>query len=349
MQETLIAVHTRRATYDRDRAFTAWLFAIARYKMIDHFRRNRRIVPIEGLEEILVAEGFEDAAARGWTSTSCSRYCRAKQARMIRATRIDGLSVAEAADGGRDRRIRREGFGPSRPEGTGGAHPGRADDEYRRTHRLAFAAMSRRSAATRVGRRLALGIAAGALVSICCVVVLMLGVRPDLGTCDARLLLLDEMGLHHLAVGRRDRRDGAAGAARSAAAALAVADRDPGAAAGRRRRRSNWSARRRREWLAMWLGHSWKRLPVAGAGAGDADLHRAALVVPAARADAAARGRRGGRAGGGRVRRDGLLPALPRSVGDLRADLVYARHPARGRRSARCSARGCCAGNFAEL
>src|SRR5438105_575673 len=60
VQETLIAVHTRRATYDRSRAFTAWLFAIARYKMIDHFRRVRRLQPIDGMEEMLVADGFAD-------------------------------------------------------------------------------------------------------------------------------------------------------------------------------------------------------------------------------------------------------------------------------------------------
>ena len=38
VQETLIAVHTRRATYDPDRPFGVWLFAIARYKMIDLLR-----------------------------------------------------------------------------------------------------------------------------------------------------------------------------------------------------------------------------------------------------------------------------------------------------------------------
>src|SRR5687768_6685014 len=59
VQETLIAVHTRRAAYDRDRAFTAWLFAIARYKLIDHYRRSRATVPIDSLEDMLMVEGFE--------------------------------------------------------------------------------------------------------------------------------------------------------------------------------------------------------------------------------------------------------------------------------------------------
>lgn len=98
VQETLIAVHTRRVTYDRDRAFTAWLFAIARYKMIDHFRRNRRTQPIEGLEDILVAEGFEDASSARIDVNDLLEILPAKQAGMIRATRIDGLSIAEAAE-----------------------------------------------------------------------------------------------------------------------------------------------------------------------------------------------------------------------------------------------------------
>lgn len=97
VQETLIAVHTRRATYDRDRVFTAWLFAIARYKMIDHFRRSRRLQPIEDFEDVLIAEGFEDASGARMDIDDLLRTLPDKQARMIRATRIEGLSVAEAA------------------------------------------------------------------------------------------------------------------------------------------------------------------------------------------------------------------------------------------------------------
>lgn len=97
VQETLIAVHTRRSTYDRDRAFTAWLFAIARYKMIDNFRRAGRLRPIEGLEEMLVAEDFESGTIARLDVEHLLAELPPKQARMIRATRIEGLSVSEAA------------------------------------------------------------------------------------------------------------------------------------------------------------------------------------------------------------------------------------------------------------
>jgi RNA polymerase sigma factor (sigma-70 family) len=100
VQETLIAVHTRRATYDRDRMFTAWLFAIARYKMVDHYRSRRLLCPIEGLEDILVAEGFEETSNARMDVNRLLEDLPEKQATAIRRTKIDGLSVSEAADRG---------------------------------------------------------------------------------------------------------------------------------------------------------------------------------------------------------------------------------------------------------
>lgn len=98
VQETLIAIHTRRASYDRDRPFTAWAYAVARYKMIDHFRRTRNHVPFEDLEDILVAEGFQEAASAQMDVDKLLEGISPKQARAIRQTKIDGLSVAEAAE-----------------------------------------------------------------------------------------------------------------------------------------------------------------------------------------------------------------------------------------------------------
>ena len=97
VQDTLIAVHTRRASYDRDRPFTAWLYAVARHQLADHFRRRRLSVPVEDVDAILVAEGFEDAVGARMDVDRLLRTLSPKQARAIRDTRLDGKSVAEAA------------------------------------------------------------------------------------------------------------------------------------------------------------------------------------------------------------------------------------------------------------
>ncbi|MGY2733782.1 sigma-70 family RNA polymerase sigma factor [Sphingomonas sp. UYP23] len=97
VQETLIAVHTRRATFDPDRVFTAWLFAIARYKMIDNFRRHHPVVPIEGLLDELIGTDFEEANNARIDIDHLLAALPSKQAGAIRRTRIDGLSVAETA------------------------------------------------------------------------------------------------------------------------------------------------------------------------------------------------------------------------------------------------------------
>lgn len=97
VQETLIAVHTRRATYDPDRPFTAWLHAIARYKMIDAFRRGGRTVSIDGLEELAAEDNAHDASDASADLDKLLAGLSPKQEAAIRATRIEGLSTAEAA------------------------------------------------------------------------------------------------------------------------------------------------------------------------------------------------------------------------------------------------------------
>ncbi|MDQ2891982.1 MAG: sigma-70 family RNA polymerase sigma factor [Pseudomonadota bacterium] len=97
VQDSLIAIHTRRASYDTARPFTAWAYAIARYKLIDHFRRQRVTVPVEGLEDMLAVEGFEDAVAAKMDVADLLATLPPKQAAAIHDTRIAGLSIAEAA------------------------------------------------------------------------------------------------------------------------------------------------------------------------------------------------------------------------------------------------------------
>src|SRR6267143_2194950 len=44
VQETLIAIHTRRHTYDLSKPLTPWVYAIARYKLVDHLRGRKTAI-----------------------------------------------------------------------------------------------------------------------------------------------------------------------------------------------------------------------------------------------------------------------------------------------------------------
>jgi RNA polymerase sigma-70 factor (ECF subfamily) len=98
VQETLMAIHSRRATYDPAQPFTAWAYAIARYKLIDHLRR-RKVRPQSALEEadeLSTDGGVEDYFAR----MDLERVLGSlppKVANLIRDVRITGLSTREAA------------------------------------------------------------------------------------------------------------------------------------------------------------------------------------------------------------------------------------------------------------
>lgn len=44
VQEVLLAIHHKRSAFDESQFFLPWMYAIARYKIIDYFRRNRKNV-----------------------------------------------------------------------------------------------------------------------------------------------------------------------------------------------------------------------------------------------------------------------------------------------------------------
>jgi len=97
VQETLIAVHTKRSTYDQARPFSAWLYAIARYKLADHFRRSYRLTPSDDLDDEIAAPDFEVASLALIDVDRLLGALPSKQQAAIRATKIEGLSLAEAA------------------------------------------------------------------------------------------------------------------------------------------------------------------------------------------------------------------------------------------------------------
>lgn len=98
IQETLIALHTRRASYDRSQPFTAWAYAMARYKLVDHLRkmRVRAAVPIDGCEE-LFAEDEQSQAEASRDIEQLLSVLPTNQKDAIRLIKLEGLSVDEAA------------------------------------------------------------------------------------------------------------------------------------------------------------------------------------------------------------------------------------------------------------
>ena len=57
VQDTLLAIHLKRATWDEALPLRPWVYAIARHKLVDAFRRRGRAVhlPVEDFAETLEA------------------------------------------------------------------------------------------------------------------------------------------------------------------------------------------------------------------------------------------------------------------------------------------------------
>jgi RNA polymerase sigma-70 factor, ECF subfamily len=98
VQETLMAIHTRRMTYDADQPFTAWLHAIARYKLIDHYRRGklRHVLPLDEAQSIFAEEETETASATFDVEQLLETLPESRRA-LIRHVKLEGLSTAETA------------------------------------------------------------------------------------------------------------------------------------------------------------------------------------------------------------------------------------------------------------
>ena len=98
VQETLAGLHQKRATYDPGQPLTAWVHAIARYKMIDHFRRRRiRIhVPIDDAHDLFEPDRSAAVMARIDIERMLDGLPTQSRA-ILKAVRLDGRDVADVA------------------------------------------------------------------------------------------------------------------------------------------------------------------------------------------------------------------------------------------------------------
>ena len=99
LQEALLALHTRRHTFDRGGLFTPWMHAIAHYKLIDYLRRTnsfRRDIPLEDASKLACRaehDGIESSVDLGRLMARLP----VKMRQAIQYAKLDGLSIAQAA------------------------------------------------------------------------------------------------------------------------------------------------------------------------------------------------------------------------------------------------------------
>jgi RNA polymerase sigma-70 factor (ECF subfamily) len=98
VQETLVALHTRRDSYDPNYPLTAWMYAIARYRLIDHLRRakHRRHASLDGIEIGDADPDYEASDARHDVTVLLEKLPE-KQRTAIRLVKLEEKSVREAS------------------------------------------------------------------------------------------------------------------------------------------------------------------------------------------------------------------------------------------------------------
>lgn len=100
VQEILLAVHNARHTYRQDEPLTAWLHAIARYKLMDYFRSRARREslndPLDDHADLLASIDDDPAEARHDIGKLLD-HLPDKQRLPIVHMKLEGLSVTETA------------------------------------------------------------------------------------------------------------------------------------------------------------------------------------------------------------------------------------------------------------
>ena len=99
VQDTLVAIHFKRHTYDPGRPFGPWAYAVARYKLMDHFRRTgvRAEAPLEAADSLFEASAL-DASAAALDVARLLASLSPRQRAILTDVKVTGLTVKEASD-----------------------------------------------------------------------------------------------------------------------------------------------------------------------------------------------------------------------------------------------------------
>jgi RNA polymerase sigma-70 factor (ECF subfamily) len=98
VQDTLLSVHRKLASYDPARPLVPWLAAIARYRFVDHLRIAYRTAADTVLEDDTAAvESGEQAIVARLSLDRLFEALPKAQCEAIELVKIEGLSISEAS------------------------------------------------------------------------------------------------------------------------------------------------------------------------------------------------------------------------------------------------------------
>ena len=97
VQDTLLSVHRKLASYEPSRPFTPWLAAIARYRFIDHLRLVYRRAEDELDTDFHADDPAEPAITARISLERLFEALPEAQSRAIELVKIAGLSISEAS------------------------------------------------------------------------------------------------------------------------------------------------------------------------------------------------------------------------------------------------------------
>lgn len=100
LQETLLAIHNSRHTYRRGEPLTAWVYAIARYKLLDfhrtHARKGPTPLPLDADAELFAHADDAAAHARHEIGQLLEQLPDRHRLPIVHV-KLQGLSVSETA------------------------------------------------------------------------------------------------------------------------------------------------------------------------------------------------------------------------------------------------------------
>ena len=97
VQESLIAVHRARRTYDPARPFRPWLFTLVRHKTIDLLRRNQRHDVATGSDVALIEEAARESLNDLIDGIRVLQRITPDHRNAVALTQYGGYTVPEAA------------------------------------------------------------------------------------------------------------------------------------------------------------------------------------------------------------------------------------------------------------